>query len=51
MVGGGMCGVSLGRGLAEGEESGEKGLKERSGGNMPSPDRLSDSDEGDRASL
>lgn len=50
MGGGGICGVSPGRGLAEGEESGENGLGCRSGGNV-SRDRLSEREEGERSSL
>lgn len=49
--GGGIAGISEGRGLADGEESGEKGLGYRKGGNVLSPDRVSEKDEGERASL
>ena len=42
---------SLGRGLTVGEDSAENGLGCLNGGNVPSPDRLSDREDGDRMSV
>jgi len=48
--GGGISGVSDGRGLAEGDDAGEKGLGYRRGGKA-SLERVSDIVEGERMSL
>lgn len=45
--GGGIADASNGRGLADGEDSGENGLGYRKGGKVLSPDRVSEKDDGE----